>query len=250
MSLGCIASPGRAGVFWGFFHVSNFLNLPRKAKKSLGNGEKTSVYKEIYCILKYYIIIFIYAGHVAGVFCAQHTLTEALGNLQVFSLAGVLIEMLCGADKWGPLSLWRRTWFRVWKPKETVFLSKFSLDEFVCISSHSYYCLLYSSCVTTYKCTWMTQVSAAFFFDPPCWGFSGCLAGCRRRPWTCFSAIQLPRRPRRRMKELYPISRYLTRHYYVHILVILVWQVFHIVWHRLNNNNTMVYCLQDITSCM
>ena len=146
MSLGCIASPGRAGVFWGFFHVSIFLNLPRKAKKSLGNGEKTSLYKEIYCILKYYIIIFIYAGHVAGVFCAQHTLTEALGNLQVFSLAGVLIEMLCGADKWGPLSLWRRTWFRVWKPKETVFLSKFSLDEFACISSHSYCCLLLKLC--------------------------------------------------------------------------------------------------------
>lgn len=35
----------------------------------------------------------------------KNYLTGAVGNrcVQVFSLAGVLIEMLCGADKWGPL---------------------------------------------------------------------------------------------------------------------------------------------------
>ena len=39
-----------------------------------------------------------------------NSLTGAVGNrcVQVFSLAGVLIEMLCGADKWGPLEFLKK----------------------------------------------------------------------------------------------------------------------------------------------
>lgn len=57
----------------------------------------------------------VFSGH-------KNYLTGALGNqcFQVFSLAGVLIEMLCGADKWGPLESLKKDMIQWgWNPKET-----------------------------------------------------------------------------------------------------------------------------------